>query len=60
MKKAIIYIFTGFLISLAVILIVISLRSYIVFIFLGILFLVLFYSIGRFVEIAYLNIKSEK
>ena len=60
MKKAIIYIFTGFLISLAVILIVISLRSYIVFIFLGILFLVLFYSIGRFVEIVYLDIKSEK
>ena len=60
MKKAIIYIFTGFLISLAVILIFISLRSYIVFIFLGILFLVLFYSIGRFVEIVYLDIKSEK
>ena len=60
MKKAISYIFTGFLIVLALILIIISLRSYIIFISLGILFLVIFYSIGRFVEIVYLDIKSEK
>lgn len=60
MKKAIIYIFTGFLIVLALILITISLRLYIVFIPLGVIFLVILYSIGRFVEIVYLDIKSEK
>ena len=59
MKKAIIYIFIGLLVVLALILITISLRLYIVFIPLGVLFLVILYSIGRLVEV-YLDIESEK
>ena len=60
MKKAIIYIFIGLLIVLALILIAISLRLYLIFIPLGVIFLVILYSIGRLVEIVYLDIKSEK
>lgn len=60
MKKDIIYVFIGLLVALALILIAIILRLYIVFIPLGVLSLVIFYSIGRFVEIVYLDIKSEK
>lgn len=60
MKKDIIYVFIGLLVALALILIAIILRLYIVFIPLGVLFLVILYSIGRFVEIVYLDIKSEK
>lgn len=60
MKKDIIYVFIGLLVALALILIAIILRLYIVFIPLGVIFLVILYSIGRFVEIVYLDIKSEK